>query len=89
MHVLDPHLPHGPCRWRSFFRGGSVAVYVSIYAIGFLGSTLHSLAGLLPILVYLSYMTICTLGLYFAMGAVGFVSSLWFVYYIFAAVKAD
>ncbi|KAF8069410.1 TMN11 [Scenedesmus sp. PABB004] len=75
--------------WQSFYRGGSVAFYVALYAVGFLGSSLHNLAGFLPVLTYLSYMAIMCLGLYTAMGTVGFAASFAFVYAIFAAVKAD
>jgi transmembrane 9 superfamily protein 2/4 len=48
--------------WRSFHRGGSVAFYVAIYSVGFLSSTLHNLSGVLPILVYFSYMSIFITG---------------------------
>lgn len=75
--------------WRSFHRGGSVAMYIALYALGFLASTLHSLAGGVSVFLYLSYMTILILGLYFAMGTVGFGASFWFVYKIFKAVKQD
>lgn len=77
------------CRWQSFYRGGSVAFYVTMYAVGFLGSSLHNLNGFLSVLTYLGYMSIMILGLFTAMGTVGFVSSFVFVYEIFAAVKQD
>lgn len=48
-----------------------------------------SLSGFLPVLVYLSYMSIMIMGLYFAMGAVGMLSSMLFVHYIMSAVKQD
>lgn len=76
-------------RWASFRRGGSVAVYIALYAIGFLMSSLSSMVGFMPILIYLSYMTVIILGAYFALGTVGFAASYLFVYYIFKAVKAD
>jgi hypothetical protein len=57
-------------RWQSFYRGGSVAFYVALYAVGFLGSSLHNLSGFLPTLTYLSYMSIMILALYTAMGTV-------------------
>ncbi|KAI8465394.1 MAG: Endomembrane protein 70-domain-containing protein [Monoraphidium minutum] len=75
--------------WRSFYRGGSVSLYVALYSVSFLTGTLHNLTGFLPILVYFSYMSIFIVGLFFAMGTVGFVSSGAFVYYIMAAVKAE
>lgn len=127
--------------WPSFYRGGSVALYVALYSVGFLSSTLKSLTGFLPvrgeallfagrgavslqaspnrkhgarcgvqrspqqarshtlirrlhphtnqILVYFSYMSIFISGLYFSMGAVGFLSSGTFVFAIMRAVKAE
>eukprot|EP00967_Tisochrysis_lutea_P049254 scaffold60307_cov17-Tisochrysis_lutea.AAC.1 len=32
-------------RWQSFYRGGAVAVYIAVYALGFLLSSLSTLAG--------------------------------------------
>ena len=75
--------------WRSFTRGGAVALYTALYTVGFLGSGLSSLAGALPVFIYLSYMAIAITGLYLATGTVGFLASFAFVYAIFAAVKAD
>lgn len=75
--------------WRSFHRGGSVAIYVSLYALGFLASSMSSLTGFIPVFIYLCYMTLFTLAFYFAMGTLGFLASLWFVFVIFKAVKAD
>ena len=75
--------------WRSFYRGGAAALYVALYSVGFLSSTLHNLSGFLPVLVYLSYMSIFATGLFFAMGAVGFAASGLFVLAIMKAVKAE
>lgn len=75
--------------WSSFYRGGSVAMYISLYALAFLASSLSSLTGFMSVFIYLCYMTILILAFYFAMGTIGFVSSFWFVYTIFRAVKAD
>ena len=75
--------------WQSFYRGGSVAIYISLYAFGFLLSNLKTLAGIIPALIFISYMTIMILGVYFAMGTVGFLSSYAFTFIIFKAVKSD
>lgn len=75
--------------WRSFFRGGSLAIYMAIYAVGFLVNTLHLLSGSLSVLLYLSYMVLILWAVYLAMGTVGFASSFLFTYKIFASVKAD
>ena len=77
------------CRWPSFYRGGSVAFYVGLYSVGFLFNTLHSLSGFLSVLLYLSYMALILWAMYLAMATVGFLSSFYFTYQIFSAVKAD
>ena len=76
-------------RWQSFHRGGSVSIYVLLYALGFLMSSLSTLNGMIPVFIYLCYMSVIILGVYFAMGTVGFLSSYLVVYYIFKAVKSD
>lgn len=59
-------------RWQSFVRGGSVAVYVFLYALGFLFNTLHLLSGTLSVVLYLAYTALMAWGIYLAMGTVGF-----------------
>lgn len=49
-------------RWRSFQRGGAVALYVALYALGFMASSLHTLAGGIPVLIYTCYMAILITG---------------------------
>lgn len=75
--------------WRSFNRGGAIAVYVFFYSIGFLINTLHNLSGILPIILYLSYTCLMVWCLSLAMGAVGFLASYIFTVKIFESVKAD
>ena len=90
--ILVPTPNLAPCaarRWRSFHRGGSVAVYVGLYAMWFLFSVLHALSGLTSMVLYLSYMALSLWALFLATGTVGFLSSFYFTYQIFAAVKAD
>ncbi len=76
-------------RWRSFHRGGSMALYMALYSVGFLVNTLHSLSGLVSVVLYLSYMGLVLWAIYLAMGTVGFFASFLFTYKIFGAVKAD
>lgn len=76
-------------RWRSFHRGSSVSLYVGLYALWFLLSTLHALSGFLSMILYLSYMALLLWAIWLAMGAVGFLSSFYFTYQIFGSVKAD
>lgn len=75
--------------WRSFYRGGSISMYVLLYSIGFLVNTLHNLSGVLPVILYLSYMGLLVWCLSLAMGAIGFLSSYIFTVKIFESVKAD
>ncbi|KXZ49791.1 hypothetical protein GPECTOR_19g242 [Gonium pectorale] len=75
--------------WRSFHRGASVSLYLALYALGFLVSTMSSLHGFIPLFIYVTYMSIIVIAFYYAMGALGFAASLWFVRSIFRAVKAD
>ncbi|CAD7703264.1 unnamed protein product [Ostreobium quekettii] len=75
--------------WRSFTRGGSIALYLMMYAAIFLYTMLHNLDGFLPFTLYTSYMGIVVWGTYLAMGTVGFISSFAFNYFIFASVKVD
>eukprot|EP00798_Chlamydomonas_sp_ICE-L_P031784 gene31785-6981_t len=73
----------------SFHRGGSVALYVAIYAFGFLLCSLTSLSGFMPVLIYLCYMTVIIFGFYLSMATVGVLSSYIFVRAIFGAIKAE
>ncbi|PSC75978.1 Transmembrane 9 superfamily member 4 [Micractinium conductrix] len=75
--------------WRSYYRGGSISIYVLIYSIGFLVNTLHKLTGFIPIVLYLSYMGLAVWCLFLAMGTIGFLSSFLFTYAIFNAAKSD
>ena len=75
--------------WRSFYRGGSISVYVLMYSVGFLFNTLNNLSGVLPIVLYLAYMCLLVWCLSLAMGAVGFLASYIFTVKIFESVKAD
>eukprot|EP00201_Polytomella_parva_P016206 CAMPEP_0175052398 /NCGR_PEP_ID=MMETSP0052_2-20121109/8340_1 /TAXON_ID=51329 ORGANISM="Polytomella parva, Strain SAG 63-3" /NCGR_SAMPLE_ID=MMETSP0052_2 /ASSEMBLY_ACC=CAM_ASM_000194 /LENGTH=743 /DNA_ID=CAMNT_0016316803 /DNA_START=18 /DNA_END=2249 /DNA_ORIENTATION=- len=75
--------------WNSFYRGGSMALYLFAFSVMFLFSTLGNLQGFLPVAIYLSHMLIISLGVYVSMGTIGFLSSLLFVYKIFAAVKHE
>lgn len=71
--------------WRSYQRGGSIAFYVLLYSIGFLINTLHNLSGLIPVVLYLSYMGLLVWCLYIAMGTIGFMASYIFTRAIFSA----
>mmetsp|Transcript_3544 Transcript_3544/g.8825 ORF Transcript_3544/g.8825 Transcript_3544/m.8825 type:complete len:694 (-) Transcript_3544:103-2184(-) len=75
--------------WHSFHRGGAVALYIGLYAVGFLIWSLHNLIGATSIMVYLTYMGLLVAAIYVALGSVGFVFAFWFTHSIFATAKAD
>jgi transmembrane 9 superfamily protein 2/4 len=74
--------------WTSFWNCATAGVYLFLYSIWFLLSRLH-LVGVLPVIVYLTYMTIISVCFALFCGSVGFLSSFWFTRTIYGAVKVD
>ncbi|CAK9177382.1 unnamed protein product [Ilex paraguariensis] len=75
--------------WKSFFASGSVAIYVFLYSIKYLVFDLKSLSGPVSATLYLVYSLFIVLAIMLATGTVGFLSSFWFVHYLFSSVKLD
>ncbi|KAJ9141096.1 hypothetical protein P3X46_031672 [Hevea brasiliensis] len=75
--------------WKSFFASGSVAIYIFLYSINYLVFDLKSLSGPVSATLYLGYSLLMVLAIMFATGTVGFLSSFWFVHYLFSSVKLD
>ncbi|CAH8368372.1 unnamed protein product [Eruca vesicaria subsp. sativa] len=75
--------------WKSFFASGSVAIYIFIYSINYLVFDLKSLSGPVSATLYLGYSLFMVLAIMLATGTVGFLSSFWFVHYLFSSVKLD
>jgi transmembrane 9 superfamily protein 2/4 len=74
--------------WSSFWTTASGGAYLFAYAVWFLSSRL-SMAGLLPVVVYLTYMGMISIVFGLFCGSVGFLASLWFTRTIYGAVKVD
>lgn len=74
--------------WRSFMNTGATGIYVFIYALWFLSSKLD-LVGILPTLVYLTYMSMFSTAVGLFCGAIGFLSTLKFNKMIYGALKVD
>ena len=74
--------------WRSFLNSGSAGLYLFGYAFVYFYTQLE-ITGFVPCLVYFGYMLIASLLFTVITGTVGFLSSWWFVWQIFAAVKVD
>jgi len=74
--------------WKSFWNCASAGGYLLLYALWFLGSRLD-LVGVLPVVVYLTYMSMISLCFALFCGSVGVLASLWFNRTIYGAVKVD
>jgi transmembrane 9 superfamily protein 2/4 len=74
--------------WSSFFNCASAGFYLFLYSLWFLSSRLD-MVGLLPVTVYLTYMSMISICFGIFCGSVGFMSSLWFTRTIYGAVKFD
>jgi len=74
--------------WKSFFNCASAGLYLFLYSIWFLASKLE-LVGVLPVMVYLTYMSMISLAFALFCGTVGYISCFWFTRRIYGAVKVD
>ncbi|KAF3628735.1 Transmembrane 9 superfamily member 11 [Capsicum annuum] len=75
--------------WKSFFASGSVAIYIFFYSVNYLIFDLKSLSGPVSAMLYLGYSLIMALAVMLATGAIGFLTSLFFVHRLFSSVKID
>ncbi|XP_020579387.1 transmembrane 9 superfamily member 11 [Phalaenopsis equestris] len=75
--------------WKSFFSSGSVAIYIFLYSVNYLVFDLKSLSGPVSATLYLGYSLFMAVAIMLATGTVGFLSSFWFVHYLFSSVKLD
>lgn len=75
--------------WKSFFASGSVAIYIFLYSINYLIFDLKSLSGPVSATLYLGYSLLMVSAIMLVTGTVGFLSSFWFVHYLFSSVKLD
>lgn len=71
------------------FSSGSVAIYILIYCVNYLVFDLRSLSGPVSATLYLGYSFLMVVAVLLATGSVGFLSSFWFVYFLFSSVKLD
>mmetsp|Transcript_16421 Transcript_16421/g.29447 ORF Transcript_16421/g.29447 Transcript_16421/m.29447 type:complete len:770 (+) Transcript_16421:95-2404(+) len=74
--------------WKSFWNCAMAGFYLFLYSLWFLSSRLD-LVGLLPVIVYLTYMSMISICFGLFCGAIGFLSSFWFTCTIYSAVKVD
>ena len=74
--------------WKSFLNCASTGIYLFGYSLWFLASKLQ-LVGVLPVVVYLTYMSMISMAFGLMCGTVGYLSCFWFTKKIYAAVKVD
>ena len=74
--------------WRSFTNTASTGLYLYAYA-AFYARRQLALRGGSALIIYYGYMGIASIGLGLITGAVGFLSSYWFVHTIFSSLKFD
>jgi transmembrane 9 superfamily protein 2/4 len=74
--------------WKSFWNCALAGLYLFLYSLWFLSSRLD-LVGVLPVVVYLTYMSMISICFGLFCGSVGFLSAFWFTKTIYGAVKVD
>jgi transmembrane 9 superfamily protein 2/4 len=74
--------------WRSFFNVASAGFYMFLYSLWYLIMKLD-LVGILPTMVYLTYMSMISMALALCCGSVGTLSCFWFTKTIYKALKVD
>jgi transmembrane 9 superfamily member 2/4 len=74
--------------WKSYWNCASAGGYLFLYSLWFLSSRLD-LVGILPVAVYLTYMTMISICFGVFCGSIGVLASFWFNRTIYGAVKVD
>lgn len=75
--------------WKAFYASGSVALFVFLYSINYLVFDLQSLSGPVSATLYLGYSLIMAVAIMLSTGTIGFLTSFYFVHYLFSSVKID
>jgi len=74
--------------WRSFFASASSAVYVFLYSVLYFSTRLQ-IDKIVPTLLYFGYMSIASVMFGLLTGAIGTISSFFFVKAIYGSIKVD
>lgn len=74
--------------WKSFTDSASCGLWLFLYSIWFLTCRMN-LQGLMPVIVYFTYMTMVSIAVALYCGAVAFLCTLWFTRKIYSTVKLD
>jgi transmembrane 9 superfamily protein 2/4 len=74
--------------WKAFWNCAMAGFYLFLYSLWFLSSRLE-LVGPLPVIIYLTYMSMISICFGLFCGSIGFLASFWFTRTIYGAVKVD
>jgi len=74
--------------WKSFLNGASAGFFIFLHSIWFLSHRLQ-LVGMLPVVVYMTYMSMISLCFALYCGSLSFISCFWFTRKIYGALKVD
>jgi len=74
--------------WKAFFNTATSGLYLFLYTLWFLVSRLE-LVGVLPVVVYLTYMAMMSICFGLFCGSVGVLTCFWFTRTIYGALKVD
>ncbi|KAF5948732.1 hypothetical protein HYC85_014689 [Camellia sinensis] len=75
--------------WKAFYASGSVALYVFLCSINYLVFDLKGLNGPASAILYLGYSLIMAIAIMISTGTIGFLTSLYFVQYLYPSVEID
>jgi transmembrane 9 superfamily protein 2/4 len=74
--------------WRSFLTSGSCGGYLFLYTAFYFVSSLR-MKGLVPVMLYFSYMGLLSFIFFVMTGTIGFMATFAFVRYIYGSIKLD
>jgi transmembrane 9 superfamily member 2/4 len=74
--------------WTSFLQCASAGGYLFLYSLWFLSSRME-MVGVLPVVIYLTYMGMISICFSLVCGSIGFLASFYFTRTIYGAVKVD
>ncbi|XP_019165781.1 PREDICTED: transmembrane 9 superfamily member 12-like [Ipomoea nil] len=75
--------------WKAFFASGSAGFFVFAYCAYYLVYELNGLSGLASTMIYLGYSLLISMAVMLSTGAIGFLTSLYFVRYLYSSLNID
>nr|GME15631.1 transmembrane 9 superfamily member 12 [Ipomoea batatas] len=75
--------------WKAFFASGSAGFFVFAYCANYLIFDLNGLSGLSSAMIYLGYSLLISMAVMLSTGAIGFLTALYFVRYLYSSRNID